>query len=242
METVCCLCPTYGRPPHLIANTIQCFLDQDYSKESRNLLILDDLGNVTLDPELHENGVHLVSVKERYSSLPAKYNHLRWLGFADVQIVWEDDEIYLPHHISSCVRSLREYRWVHPSRVWSTYTGSPQKEEAAGRFHAALGFRREFLDAIGGWPVTDEPNFDQQLISLARQYAPPGRPDHSAKGPSYVFRWSDTGATHGQNTMDKGNDWYRDAKPQFTDPVHLTMKDIRYDDAAEKSISVITGR
>jgi len=244
MPLVLCLCPTYGRPPHLIANTIRCFLDQDYHPRNRALLILDDLGNLSLDPVLHDLDVHLISTPTRYPSLPAKYNDLRNLApQADIEIVWEDDEIYLPHHISSYVETLREHQWAHPSTVWSTYTGTPQIEQSGGRFHAALGFRTEFLDSIGGWPETDEPNFDQQLIAKATRHAPPGRPNSGPdRFPSYIFRWADTGATHGQGTMDKGNDWYRAAKPQYTDRVHLTLEDIRHDAAAEKTIAAILTR
>jgi hypothetical protein len=158
---------------------------------------------------------------------------------SDVLIVWEDDEIYLTHHISSYVETLREHQWAHPLTVWSTYTGTPQIERSGGRFHAALGFRTEFLDSIGGWPETDEPNFDQQLIARATRHSPPGRPDHGDNPPSYVFRWADTGATHGQGTMDKGNDWYRAARPQHTERVHLTLEDIRHDAAAERTIASI---
>lgn len=241
--TVACLCPTYGRPKHLIANTIACYLAQDYPEERRELLILDDLGNVRIDDELAQRGVKVISTSQRYKSLPDKYNALRKLSNATVQIVWEDDELYLPHHVSSYVDVLFANRWSHPATVWSTYTGKPDIEQSGGRFHAALGFRTAFLDAIGGWPETDEPNFDQQLIALATRNAPPARPNSGPNEiPSYVFRWADTGATHGQGTMDKGNDWYREAKPQYTEPVHLTLEDIRHDDAALKSLEQIKPR
>jgi hypothetical protein len=243
MPLVVCLCPTYGRPARLLANTIQCFLDQDYPQESRMLVILDDLGNVSLDyKSLNPLGVNIVNTPDRFTSLPSKYNFLRRSVTADIQIVWEDDELYIPHHISSYVESLKSHQWAHPEHVLSTYTGTPQIEKSGGRFHAALGFRTEFLNSIGGWPVTDEPNFDQQLIALATRHASPGRPDHGEHGPSYVFRWADTGATHGQGTMDKGVDWYRVAKPQYTERVHLTLEDIRYDEAAAKTIAAIISR
>lgn len=243
LPSVACLCPTYGRPPHLIANTIACYIAQDYPEDRRELLILDDFGNLHVDSELARRGVKLVSTSMRYKSLPDKYNALRKLSNSTVQIVWEDDELYLSHHVSSYVDVMFSNRWAHPSTVWSTYTGSPQIEQSGGRFHAALGFRTAFLDAIGGWPETDEPNFDQQLIAMATRNAPPARPNSGPdRFPSYVFRWSDTGATHGQGTMDKGNDWYRLAKPQYTERVHLTLGDIQFDDAAAKTIAAIASR
>ena len=51
------------------------------------------------------------------------------------------------------------------SSVLSTYTGKHEVEDAIGRFHASLAFRREVFDRIGGWPLTKRGDFDQQLIA-----------------------------------------------------------------------------
>ena len=238
---VVCLCPTYGRPPHLLANTIQCFLDQDYPTDRRALLMFDDLGNLSLAPELHALGVNLVSTEDRSPSLPAKYNAMRkMLPGADIQLVWEDDEIYLPHHITSYATAMIGKKWAYPSEVWSTCTGTPEIEKSGGRFHASLGFRSWFLDSFGGWLETDLPVFDQRLIDLSTFHANPGRPNNGPNQiPSYVFRWGDTLAAHGQHTMQQGGEWYRAAKPQHTDRVHLTLEDIRHDDAAKQTIAEI---
>ncbi len=237
---VACLCPTYGRPPHLIANTIKCFLDQDYADDRRELLIYDDLGNLSIDDALRQRGVWLTSFDDRSASLPDKYNTMRRLAaISHIQLIWEDDELYLPHHISSYAAVLKTFQWAHPEEVWSTYTGSPEIEKSGGRFHAALGFRTKFLDSIKGWPHTNEPHFDQQLIAVASNTAVPGRPDQSDKGPSYVFRWNDTLATHGQSTMHAGADWYKVAKPQHTEKVHISLSDVCYDPAAIDTIQKI---
>lgn len=237
---VICMCPTYGRPKHLILNTIACYLKQDYPEDHRSLIILDDLGNLVLNTTFRERGVSLVSRASRFPSLPAKYNALRGMGFGNVQVVWEDDELYLPHHLSSCVAALQDSQWVHPKMVWSTYTGKPEQENAAGRFHAALAFRRDFLDRIGGWPETDAPDFDQQLLAVAAQNAPCGCPN-SGEGeyPSYVFRWSDTHATHGQSMMGVGGEWYRSYRPQETKTLWIEPGDVRYDPDAVKALAAI---
>ena len=36
--------------------------------------------------------------------------------------------------------------------------------DATGRFHASLAFLRKLFDRIGGWPLTNRGDFDQQLI------------------------------------------------------------------------------
>lgn len=236
--SVVCLCPVYGVPPHLIANAIACFLAQDYAGP-KFLLLSDDLGNIAYNDSMHT--VDVVSTPERYPSLPAKYNAMRKLAMAaDVIVVWEADDIYLPHHISSNVAVLRIHEWAHPTDVWSTYTGAPQIEGAAGRFHASLAFRRSYLDRIGGWPETDSPDFDQRLLRVAAQNAPCGRPDSGeGKYPSYVFRWADTAAVHGQSTMGSGVEWYRSYRPQYTKTVWVNQGMVQFDAAAVRTLASI---
>jgi hypothetical protein len=65
--------------------------------------------------------------------------------------------------------------WSKPSSVLSTYTGKHELEDATGRFHASLAFRREVFDRIGGWPLTKRGDFDQQLIARLHAIEVPGR-------------------------------------------------------------------
>ena len=228
---VCCVCPTYGSPSHLYNNIIACFLRQDYAGP-KALIMLDDLGTVSLEGCIE--GVRVVSTAARFPSLPAKYNALlRLAGNADVLVVFEVDDLYFPNHLSANVAALRDHEWAYPQKVWSTYDGL-RIEQSRGRFHASLAFRLPFLNALGGWTETDKPDFDQQLIRKATQAAPPGQP-HDSDGDvtSYVFRWSDTASVHGQSTMNQGDEWYRNNKPQNTEPVLLTKDTVGLDRAAQ---------
>ena len=241
LPPVICLCPTYGRPQHLIANTIACFQAQTYP--NKRLLICDDLGNIAYRNTIPN--VLLMQTDQRYRSLPEKYNHmLSQVSVTDgIVVVWEDDDLYLPHHIVSCVDALQGHAWAHPQRVWSTYTGKPEIEEAGGRFHASLAFRSEFLNQIGGWPDTDSPAFDQMLIFLASQNALCGPPNPDPSDyPSYCFRWLDTQSLHGQSTMKSGDQWYRDYRPQYTQTVWVTPQSVRHDDAAVETLCQIEMR
>ena len=226
LPRVACLCPTYRRPPRLLANAIACFEAQDYPAEARRLFVLDDAGE--LAPQLGANW-SIATTRTRYPTLPAKYNALvglvdaaratpeRWE--AEILVVWEDDDIYLPWHLSAIVGALYtpvapRYKhgkaWSHPSRVWSLYGGHLHQEPAGGRFHASLAMRFEALVHIGGWPDTPRGDFDQQLLAkLRRECGPPADPCEAAP-PSYVFRWGSTGSYHGQAFMRSPDDciWY----------------------------------
>lgn len=96
------LCPTYGRP-RLLANAIACFEAQTYP--DRRMLILDDAGQIA--PQ-REPGWELFSTAERFSSLPLKYDWLLYQarGDWDAAVVWDDDDIYLPWHLSSVAAAL----------------------------------------------------------------------------------------------------------------------------------------
>jgi hypothetical protein len=134
---IAALMPTYGRP-QLVANALACFLAQDYSMEKRRLLILDDAGQIA--PQSGADW-QVWSTAKKLPSLPAKYKFLvdranEW--GADAYCIWDDDDIYLPWHLSSHVRALATAGWSHPKKVWSLYTGSLELESGIGRFHGAL--------------------------------------------------------------------------------------------------------
>jgi hypothetical protein len=123
--------------------------------------------------------------------------------------VWEDDDIYLPHHISSHVAAMNGRLWSKPSTVLSDYTGQIEEEDATGRFHASLAFTRQAFEQVGGWPLTLRGDFDQQLIARFNRLGIAADPC-SVGSPSYVFRWGSTGAYHGQALMQGPEDesWY----------------------------------
>ncbi|MFN6314612.1 MAG: glycosyltransferase, partial [Planctomyces sp.] len=99
---VSCLCPTYRRP-QMMANTISCFITQDYPADRRELIILDDAGELNNETG---DGWQIISISRRFRSLPEKVNALAGLAQGDILVVWEDDDIYLQHHISTHVRAM----------------------------------------------------------------------------------------------------------------------------------------
>jgi len=202
---VSCLCPTYRRP-RLLANAVACFLAQDYPAERRELLILDDAGQF---PSQSGPGWELISLSRRFRSLPEKYNALAGMAQGDILVVWEDDDIYLPWHLSAHVAALANAAYSKPSRVWSLYSGKPKLESSAGRFHASIACTRAAFETSGGWPVTARGDFDQQVMTRFAQAGPKADPA-LRRIPSYVFRWGSTGQYHGQAQMAGAADprWY----------------------------------
>ncbi len=54
----------------------------------------------------------------------------------DILVVWENDDIDLPHYISTHVPAMEGRLWSKLSFVLSSYTGRLEQEDATGRFHA----------------------------------------------------------------------------------------------------------
>lgn len=206
-----CLMPTYGRTVALLNNALACFLWQRYDRKRLRLTVFDDEGY--LRPQRSPDGWEVVTRSTRSPNLGAKYNEMVAAdgGWADVFCVWDDDDLYLPGHVEQAVEAFSRFAdprpmWAHPINVWSTYTGSPRTEPAAGRFHGSLVVTRR----AASWIATRRADFDQQMIgALQREHGEPARPDVYGL-PTYVFRWGDTASTHCQAFMRSGDDetWY----------------------------------
>jgi hypothetical protein len=219
---VTCLCPTYLRP-ECVAQTIVLFERQTYPPERRFLLVFDDAGQ--LRPKRGDRWA-IVSVPQRYPSLPEKYGAMLELcpDITEAIVVWDDDDLYLSRHIEASVAALQDAGWAHPRYVYSVYAGRLQVERSDGRFHAALAMRWETCLSVGGWPATRRADFDQQLLAkLQAQFGPAG--DSSRLwGPTYVH-WFSNGLWHSQLFMRSPDDeeWYdRIAKATYRRNIDIT--------------------
>lgn len=227
LPTVAWITPTYRRPQTL-ANLIACFLAQDYPADLLSLLILDDAGQY--GPACRGDRWEVVSITRRFTSLPAKFNAAVALTDAEILIVAEDDDTFLPHHTSAHVDALRHAHFSKPSQVLSDYPGHLVTENAAGRFHGSIAFRRKLWEQAGGWPLTHQANFDQQMMTHFAAVAGTTADPCAKAAPSYVFRWR-TGHYHGQSFADGPGDqhWYAAAK-QDGQPQQVERIEPRFDD------------
>lgn len=204
------LCPTYKRPK-LLENAIACFLRQSY--EHKKMLVFDDASQVGT---CQFEDVQVISTPERRPNLPRKYNDMvrqalslfPHHGRPVVFVVWEDDDIFLPHHMTQISmayqQSMVHRTFLISKHVYSTYNmprGQVRIEGAEGRFHSSWAFSKELLDAVGGWPESSELIFDQKFgKELAKRAQMVMFYDRS---PSYVYRWGND-HWHGSQSGDTG--------------------------------------
>ncbi len=112
---VSCLCPTYGRFRHL-RQALACFLAQDY--EPKELVILNDHPKPI---RCDEPGVRVVNVAERYEGMGRKRQALLDLARGRWAAQWDDDDFYLPWHLSRWVPVLeaKGKGMIKPLRAFS---------------------------------------------------------------------------------------------------------------------------
>lgn len=240
---VFCLCPTYGRTPELLANSLQCFSNQIESRVPIQLVIYDDLGNLNylyVDGGLHNGfvggevtkAVAVLSSEVREPDIMSKYRRmLEWLDVEvdgikpdDILLLWDDDDLYLPQHISDHVNLYMNagVDYVYPENVLSTYTGNIQVEPSGGRFWASCSFTFDLYDALGGFPNTRRADFDQQWLQMLFNKQGAMRGVAPTRYSTYIFRWADTMNNHSQGKMKSPEDetWWDEVQPSYVSPIN----------------------
>jgi len=196
------LCCTYQRP-HLLGQLIESFLRQDYPREQRELIILDDAGQYE---NQEGDGWRLISIPRRFRTLGEKRNACAALASADVQgfLVADDDDIYLPHWFRSNAAALQQADWSVPSLVLLEHGNALKECETGGLYHGGWAFRREAFYRVRGYgPVNN--GEDQELAGrLAAANVTKCDPGEFAP-PFYVYR-NDSGSYHLSWLGDSGYD------------------------------------
>lgn len=200
---IAAICCTYKRPA-LLAEAIECFVRQDYPAENRGLIVLDDAGQYG---NQRGDGWRVVSLPMRFRTLGEKRNASAALVSPDVDAycVWDDDDIYLPWHMSAAAAALADADYTIPTVIYSDKRNRLERKANQYLFHGAWAFRREAFDRVCGYPFMQSGQ-DQGLLkrfksaNLRRadsiQYDP---------RPSYVYRWY---TAHSQHISALGKDGY----------------------------------
>lgn len=210
MLNIACLCATYGRP-HLVANQIATFLGQSYGAHNRRLLILDDGNQLRGEGE----GWKVVSVKERFTSMPEKYTAMLallddWWPEWDAVAIMDDDDIYGPDWLKTHAEVLQTTAWSHPSTVFSLYgidiksKQPPVVEPTENRFWAAAAITKAALLSANAFFSNPNKTFDVDYLHNWRQsYGSPGDPSKNTKS-QYCYgygRSNHDSATQISNTV-----------------------------------------
>jgi glycosyltransferase involved in cell wall biosynthesis len=101
-----------------LAEAIECFVRQDYPAELRELIVLDDASQYG---HQRGDGWRVVSLPLRFRTLGEKRNASAALVSPDVDAycVWDDDDIYLPWHMSAAAAALAEADYTIPTVIYN---------------------------------------------------------------------------------------------------------------------------
>ena len=204
---VSCLCPTYGRFEAL-RDALACFLLQDYP--NKHLIILNDAPvEIPNSNALTHLGVIVVNNESRIRSLGAKRQRLLEIAEEPIVAHWDDDDLYLPWHLTQCVEALLQTRevpignrksaignvlMVKPRGAWYMLGSRSRPRGITVRgihhnvFEGAFVFDRR-LALRYGYPPTDS----GQAAALGRAFTKDGLFHRFDPYPfvSYVYRWAD---------------------------------------------------
>lgn len=188
LPLVSCLMPTYGRAsrqPHLIAEAMYWWTRQDYAGPTE-LVVLNDHPGQTLICSVP--GVRVVNLTRRVPSLGAKCNALVALAHGTVGMMFEDDDISLPHRISQSVERLGTADYWNPRGQWYEDAGVLHTAHAQGYCHNASAFK---TDALRGRYASVTTGHDAVIDGWAKgnlscAHAPLLTPAEW----SYVYRWT----------------------------------------------------
>jgi hypothetical protein len=194
------LCCTYLRPAGL-GQLIECFLRQDYPRELRELVILDDAGQ-------YENqagdGWRLVSIPQRFRSLGEKRNACAALASPDVDgfLVADDDDIYLPHWFRTQAEALERAEWSHPGLVLVEHNDGLRECDTGGLYHGGWAFRREAFYRVRGYGPHNNGE-DQELADRLGAAGVTQCDPCEFASPFYIYRY-DNGSYHLSYMDDSG--------------------------------------
>jgi len=200
LAAICC---TYKRP-RLLAEAIECFLRQDYPAAKREMIVLDDAGQYA---DQQGDGWRIVSLPTRFRTLGEKRNASAALVSPDVDAycVWDDDDIYLPWHISAAAAALAEADYTIPTQLYIDKEGRLECKANQSLFHGAWSFRRKAFEPVRGYPFIQSGQDQGLLKRFKAANLRRADPIQFDARPSYVYRWF---TAHSQHISAMGTDGY----------------------------------
>jgi glycosyltransferase involved in cell wall biosynthesis len=153
---VSCICPTFGRTEYL-GEAIWHFLGQDYP--NKELIILNDNKDITYECDIPN--VVVVNKSEIYPSLGLKRNAASELATGHFLVPWDDDDIHLPHRISSLVTGIKErtarafytppFVFFHTRGQKAYLKSSLLLPHIPGGAHATCIYSKSIFNKVGGY-------------------------------------------------------------------------------------------
>lgn len=159
LPMVSCQCITFGRT-YLLDEAVESFLRQDYPGP-KELVILNDYPPLQI--ECFIPGIRVINQPFRYGTIGEKRNECARLSRGHVLMVWDDDDISLPHRISYSIAQMKDKEFHLPERWWDWRNEELTAEPVAMPLHAAGAWSKALFEQMGGYKETQS-GHDRHLL------------------------------------------------------------------------------
>lgn len=190
---ISCYCSTYGRPLHILENSIACFLEQDYPGP-KELVILNDFSGQELI--FKHPQVRIINLKDRIKPLGKKFNlNIDYCQY-DILATWEDDDVFLKNRLSTSYHRMK-------NGVFHTHDAFYEKEKydllkIQNVFHSTHMFDRKLFHKVGGYnSVNDVCSIDIEFMEAMQREVGPYTQDLSIEEIFYIYVWHEGQSYHG---------------------------------------------
>ena len=211
--SITCTTPTYGRFSRL-QDAIACFLLQDYEGPKHLVISNDAAAPIKLTPACDALNIDEVSTiwltnwPERFENLGRKRQQMVDTAETDLIAHWDDDDLYLPWHLTSRIKTLIEHpriECVKPVMAWWV-EGPPdrftcvrwQRKGYDGQMIFRAGTNVDYIDGTRSVPASLINDYVDRETMWRKVLAP--------WDTSYVYRIADglrhlckTGKHHGRS-------------------------------------------
>lgn len=167
----------------------------------------------------------------RFKTLGEKRNATIGLASdtADAVLIWDDDDLYLPSHLSAAAVALQQAPWSRPSVVLYEHPKSLSQHATNGLYQGGWSFRLENLPGAtgrglpGGAAYTATSINEDQVLAhdLQRRGVCSADPIALGQTPTYIYRHDSSDSYHASYMQDCGTAWKilaSEKKWQWTEP------------------------
>ena len=183
LPKVSCMCITYGRTK-VLDEAVYSFLHQDYPGE-KELVILNDYDELELVGDFPN--VTIYNEKIRYDSLGRKTNECISRCSGDIVVIWDDDDISLPHRLSVAVANIGIQPLFKPNKIffYSPHTGMELQLRSPNGCGA---FTKAAWQEVNGYPEKNsglDLVFERRLLHKGMY----GISEVENEDATYIYRW-----------------------------------------------------
>jgi len=227
---VSCLMGTYGRYS-MASESLSCFLDQDY--ENKELIILNQ-HEVPLVFDHPQVKIYNINAKE-VPTLQSIRRACLELATGDYIIFWDDDDLMMPHHLSTSIKYIKDNIVWKPFEVlMSNY--NTDYHVVSSNMEATHLIKKDFALSI---PINLHDCDDHSLFAEISDKLKVEILPHSEL--SYVYRWANNSyhlsGAYGSKTMEERILISRETSTDTGDGkpmIHYNMYEKRWKQMLEK--------